>query len=93
MQLVGCVDRVDDGPVIGQCQFKGETVPLYQARYRVDVYESSTGRHVTQAEVTGKHDTKECPFLVSWRQGDDAKVWTTPAFHQYQDAIGRYVDA
>src|SRR5690606_1830742 len=72
VQLVACVEIDDEGPRIGECEFRGEPIPMHQGIYTATLYEAKTGKKVAKVEgIAGRKDFDDgmCPAMHVWRQG------------------------
>lgn len=72
VQLVACAHIDGAGASLAGCSYSGNTqYETVQGRYRVDVFETRTGRKVTSATVLGSTEAdKDCRPLVNVPQGD-----------------------
>jgi hypothetical protein len=94
VQLIACVEVSDEGPRIGECEFRGQTIPMHQGVYSATLYEAKTGEKVAEERLAGRTDFNEdmCPILHTWREGEDPKLLSRPDAAEYRRALGRYVD-
>ena len=90
VQLVACLDDVDDGPFITDCKFTDGTLPLYQGRYHGAVFEAHTGKKVGPVSVDGVNAPK-CPGSALTR-GDNPKIYSEPDLAALRSALGDKVD-
>ncbi|GAB2904681.1 hypothetical protein GCM10022245_45360 [Streptomyces mayteni] len=95
VQIVACSRRahVSDEPV-ESCDYgfgPGNpvlgTVNVYQARYRVDVYEAHTGHRIGSRMLVG-YASEECPSRAS---ADEPDFYTFPGWGQYNNVLEEFV--
>jgi hypothetical protein len=65
IQLVACLDLVDTGQPIRNCDFdkpQPDTLPMSEGMYQLSVYEVATHRKVAEVRMTGEDE--QCPTIV-----------------------------
>ena len=74
VQMVACLDRVSIGTKIRTCKYddpKPAMLTLFQAGWRLRVYEVATGRVLLDRRISG--DDQACPYVVLY--GADKKTY------------------
>ncbi|MCO1578875.1 hypothetical protein M8C13_24270 [Crossiella sp. SN42] len=97
VQLVGCVARVERGPLLRACSYeRGYFQSLYLGRYLVTVVEVRTGRVVGSFSLDGERPEQsslECAHRIIVHSSQDPVSYTEPAQGSYRAELARFVDA
>ncbi|HEX3779243.1 MAG TPA: hypothetical protein VHX38_06225 [Pseudonocardiaceae bacterium] len=89
VQLIACLDEVEDGRFVTDCRFTGNSMPQYSGVYDVTVYEARTGREVGTEQIAG--DGKpDCPDMV-FTEDTNPKLYTQPDSAELRDLLATYV--
>ena len=77
VELVGCLRQVDTSPTGQDCDFDDDgdsiTLELVDATWEVEVIAGQSGESVDTVTIEASDDG-ECPFLVSYDEGDTEHV-------------------
>lgn len=98
VQLVGCTRLLGTvpGAPVGECNYMGgHTWETYQGRYRVDIYEARTGRHVTSFNLDGIPPGDDClPSILKPRDApsDTSTFHTDPREEDYRAKLDPLVN-
>ncbi|WP_067711863.1 DUF4229 domain-containing protein [Nocardia yamanashiensis] len=90
IQLVACLGSASKGQRITKCEFKTDTLDQYQGIYDATLYETTTGKKIAEARLSGA-TTPNCPHFTMTK-GKDPVLYTEPDFAEYQRAFGKYVE-